>query len=126
MPSNATRSKSGRVVRKPQLYSESSPVVNSKRKRAQRDEDDADAAEDASESEEDSESEPDEEELRDRRTQTRKRKSNTVRAKPAAKKPKTNGETVSLPLRSASGKPKRGKKAQPRASGVSEGEGLYG
>jgi cohesin complex subunit SA-1/2 len=126
-PSTATR-KSSRVIRKPQLYAPSSPIGSAKRKRATNEDDAADGADDASESDDEDESEPDEEELKERRRQARKNKSTPKKApkKPAAKKPKTNGETVTLPLRTTASKPKKAKKAKARESSMNEADGLYG
>lgn len=121
--SSAPRRKSGRVVKKPELFV-SSPAGSTKRKRT--DEGDGDPVSEE-EPEESSEDEPDEEELREKR---RKTKSKPAARKPATKKPKTNGETMSLairPAKSKSGRPKKPRKALSRKSAlVEDADGLYG
>lgn len=124
--SSAPRRKSGRVTRKPAPFvPAASPAGSAKRKRATTNDGDPDV-DDVSDDEEQEESsdEPDEEELRDRR---RKKKTKPTTRKPATKKPKTNGETVNLAIRPATGKPKKPRKAPIRKSAlVEDAEGLYG
>jgi cohesin complex subunit SA-1/2 len=129
--SAATRRRSGRVTRKPEkLASTASPADSAKRKRG--DNDDSGVEADGATSDEQSESsegEPDEEELRERRP---KRKSKTPAKRPATKRPKTNGASISLAMRPATGASrkltKRPRKAAIRKSAVSgeEPEVLYG
>lgn len=126
--SSAPRRKSGRVSRKPEPFlSAPSPAGSGKRKRTADAEDDAtthDAPEEE-EPDESSEGEPDEEELREQR---RKKKTKTPSKKSASKKPRTNGETVSLTIRSATSNPKKPRKAPIRKSALVEedADGLYG
>ncbi|CBX96563.1 hypothetical protein LEMA_P108280.1 [Plenodomus lingam JN3] len=130
----STRRKSGRVSKKPEKFTPgTSPTGSAKRKRGEGGEDqdsglDADAP--SSEEEEESESsegEPDEEELRERQ---RKKKGRPAVRKPAPKKAKTNGTSVSLAIRPASNAAKkmskRPRKAPVRKSMLPEQtEGLY-
>ncbi|OAK93924.1 STAG-domain-containing protein [Phaeosphaeriaceae sp. SRC1lsM3a] len=127
--SSAARRRSGRVTRKPEkLASAPSPADSAKRKRGDKDasgaEDDEQSSDEQSES---SEGEPDEEELRERQ---KKRKGKAATKSRAAKKPKTNGATMSLAMRPATTSrklAKRPRKAAIRKSAVSaeEPEGLY-
>jgi len=133
----STRRKSGRVSRKPEKFTPgASPSGSAKRKRggdgSGSDEDDdggLDADAPSSEQEgESSEGEPDEEELRERQ---RKKKSRPAAKRPAPKKPKTNGETLSLAIRPATNAArkasKRLRKAPVRKSMLPEQvAGLYG
>jgi cohesin complex subunit SA-1/2 len=129
MDSSATRRRSGRVSRRPDKFA--SPTGSTKRKRGDNDDSGVDADQPSSEEEQEdsSEGEPDVEEIRERR---RKNKSKAPAKKPAAKKPKTNGATVNLAMRPATGASKkvakRPRKAAIRKSAVSEDEpeGLYG
>ncbi|PSN65913.1 STAG-domain-containing protein [Corynespora cassiicola Philippines] len=129
--SSAPRRKSGRVSKKPEPFVPApSPAASAKRKRAAvENEDGSDGGEQSSEDdpEESSEGEPDEEELREKR---RKKKGKAPARKPAPKKPKTNGETVSLAIRpatNATAKPKKPRKAPIRVSAITkEADGLYG
>ncbi|KAF2851436.1 STAG-domain-containing protein [Plenodomus tracheiphilus IPT5] len=125
----STRRKSGRVSKKPEKFTPgASPAGSAKRKRGD-DEDsglDADAPSSGEELES-SEGEPDEEEFRERQ---RKKKSRPAAKKPAPKKPRTNGESVSLAIRPASTAAKkvskRSRKAPVRKSMLPEQiEGLY-
>lgn len=121
---NATnKRRSGRVSRKPDIYSGAPATSKRKRDVAEDDQEDQDDEVDESESEE--ESEPGEEELRAQKARARKTKAAAPK-KPAAKKSKTNGASVTLPVRAA-GKKGRTKKAK----GVDEAAaeevgGLYG
>ncbi|KAJ5020434.1 STAG domain-containing protein [Bipolaris maydis] len=127
--STATRRKSGRVSRKPDRFAPgASPTTTTKRKRGN-DNDSAVDASDSSEQESDqsTEDEPDDEEIREAQ---RKRKSKAAARKPAAKKPKTNGDSLSLAIRPASNATKklakRPRKAPVRKSTLpEETEGLY-
>ncbi|KAG9750051.1 STAG-domain-containing protein, partial [Aureobasidium melanogenum] len=104
---NERRSRrSGRVSRKPELYIEEAPAA-SKRKRDAADDDQLDEDE---ESDEEEESEPGEEELREQKARARKAKAAAPK-KPAAKRSKTNGTSVALPVR-AGAKKGRSKKAK--------------
>jgi cohesin complex subunit SA-1/2 len=116
-----TRSRrSGRVSRKPELYIEETPA--SKRKRDAADDDQLDDDEDSDEEEE---SEAGEEELKERKAKARKTKAAAPK-KPAAKRSKTNGTSVALPVRAA-GKKSRVKKAKGVDEAVAEqAGGLYG
>ncbi|KAI4615550.1 uncharacterized protein J4E87_009008 [Alternaria ethzedia] len=129
--SSAARRKSGRVSKRPARFAPgASPTGSTKRKRGDDNDSGVDATEPPSddESEESSEDEPDEEELKERR---RRNKAKASARKPASKKAKTNGESVSLAIRSASNatkKPatKRPRKAPVRKSALpDETEGLY-
>lgn len=130
--SSAARRKSGRVSKRPARFAPgASPTGSTKRKRGDDNDSGVDATEPPSddESEESSEDEPDEEELKERR---RRNKAKASARKPASKKAKTNGESVSLAIRPASNatkKPatKRPRKAPVRKSALpDETEGLYG
>lgn len=118
---NERRSRrSGRVSRKPELYIEEAPA--SKRKRDAADDDQLDDDEDSDEEEE---SEPGEEELKEQKARARKIKAAAPK-KPAAKRSKTNGTSVALPVRAA-GKKSRSKKAKGVDEAVAEQVGgLYG
>jgi cohesin complex subunit SA-1/2 len=118
---NERRSRrSGRVSRKPELYIEEAPAT--KRKRDAADDDQIDEDED---SDEDDESEPGEEELKEQKAKARKTKAAAPK-KPAAKRSKTNGTSVALPVRTA-GKKGRSKKAKGVDEAVAEQVGgLYG
>jgi cohesin complex subunit SA-1/2 len=128
---SSSRRRSGRVSKKPEKFAASSPTDSAKRKRGDNDDSgvEADQASSDEEEEDSSEGEPDEEELRERQ---RKRKGKTPAKRPAAKKPKTNGATMSLAIRPATSAPKkiakRPRKAAIRKSAVSAEEpaGLYG
>jgi hypothetical protein len=129
--SSAARRRSGRVSKKPEKFAASSPTNSAKRKRGDNDDSGVEADQPSSDEdeEESSEGEPDEEELRERQ---RKRKGKVPAKRPAAKKPKTNGATMSLAMRPATSAPKkiakRPRKAAIRKSAVSAEEpaGLYG
>ncbi|KAI4722157.1 STAG-domain-containing protein [Aureobasidium sp. EXF-10727] len=119
-PSERRSRRSGRVSRKPELYIEEAPAA-SKRKRDAADDDQLD---DDEESDEEEESEPDEEELREQKAKARKTKVAAPK-KPAAKRSKTNGTSVALPVRAA-GKKGRSKKAKGVDEAVAEeAGGLY-
>lgn len=124
------RRKSGRVSRRPDRFAPgTSPTSSTKRKRgADNDDSGVEADAPSSEEEESSEGEPDDEEVRERQ---RKRKSKGTTKRSAAKKPKTNGASVSLAMRPATGAKKvakRPRKAAIRKSAIGEDEpeGLYG
>ncbi|KAF2260154.1 STAG-domain-containing protein [Lojkania enalia] len=126
---SAPRRKSGRVSTKPQRFvPAASPAGSAKRKRTAEETDgDIDVDEPSSDEEqtESSEGEPDEEELRERRRKQKKTK--TPGKKPAPKKAKTNGATVSLAIRPAASRPKKPRKAPIRKSAIGDDtEGLYG
>jgi len=128
--SSAARRRSGRVSKKPEKFAPASPTDSVKRKRGDDDDSGVEADQASSdEEEESSEGEPDEEEVRERQ---RKRKGRAPAKRPAPKKPKTNGATMSLAMRPASGAPKklakRPRKAAIRKSAIApdEPEGLYG
>lgn len=116
--------RSGRVTRKPDLYTE--PLTtSSKRKRDVAEDENGDQDSDQEDSESEEESEPDEEELREQRTKARKPKAAAPK-KPAAKRSKTNGISVALPVRAA-GKKGRTKKAKGVDEATAEeAGGLYG
>lgn len=129
--SSAARRKSGRVSKKPARFAPgASPTGSTKRKRGDDNDSGVDATEPPSEeeSEESSEGEPDEEELRERR---RRKKAKATARKPASKKAKMNGDSVSLAIRPANNATKkvskRPRKAPIRKSALpDETEGLYG
>ncbi|KKY27717.1 putative nuclear cohesin complex subunit [Phaeomoniella chlamydospora] len=134
--SNANRRKSGRQIRKPQIFAEEdhfgSVVTNgsAKRKRASRvSENDDDVDEDLSETseeEDEDQDEPDEEELRAQRRAAKAKKAPTK--KPASKKAKVaNGTGTSLAIRTTNSAAQKGtklQKARARPSQMHE-EGLY-
>lgn len=128
--SSNSRRKSGRVTKKPEKFTPgTSPTGTAKRKRG----DDNDSGVDADgvtseEEDESSEGEPDEEELRERRL---KSKGKAPAKRHAQKKAKTNGKSVTLAMRPATGAPKKSsklRKAPIRKSILAgdETEGLYG
>ena len=127
--SSSARRKSGRVTKKPEKFA---PVA-SKRKRGD-DHDSGDDAQDTSGDDEDesTEGEPDEEELRERRRKGKgKGKGKAPAKRSAAKKPRTNGKSVTLAMRPAGGaskKPSRPRKVPVRKSILAGDEttGLYG
>lgn len=124
----STRRKSGRVAQKPQVLSPSS-AAGSKRKRGDADTDvemgDAAEEDEEEESSEESEGEPDPEELKERRKKARNQKKAAPK-KPAPKKAKqTNGNTLSLAIRSAKPKASR-KKPQHQTADAEAVGGLYG
>ncbi|KAH7377770.1 STAG domain-containing protein [Pyrenochaeta sp. MPI-SDFR-AT-0127] len=126
---SASRRRSGRVSKKPEKFAPvSSPAGKSKRKRGNDNDSGVDADEPSSEeeAEESSEGEPDDEEVKGRR---RKKKTKAPGRKPATKKPKTNGESLSLAIRPATSTAKvakRPRKAPLRKSTLPEAtEGLY-
>lgn len=128
--SSTARRKSGRVTKKPEKFTPGAgPTGISKRKRGDENDSGVDADEPSSEEDDDStEGEPDEEELRERR---RKSKGKASAKRPAQKKAKTNGKSVTLAMRPATGaskKSSRSRKAPIRKSVLAgdETEGLYG
>jgi cohesin complex subunit SA-1/2 len=144
---SSSRRKSGRAVRKPQLFSQDihSRAANTAEKRKRTsindDADEDDNVEDASESEDDQEDEePDEEEEKELRRLARKatkrstatKSSSKSKSSRAAKKPKINGTGKSLPIRgTANGKknktPKKAKArtGPPRPVFRAVADGLY-
>lgn len=129
----STKRRSGRVSRKPNIYT--ATPQSSKRKRDTEDDahnDDAEndnADEDDEEEEEEdspteSEGEPDEEEMREKAKARRKAKAPAAK-KPAAKKTKTNGTAVTMPLRTAT-KGRRKKATAPNDEDAEQAGGLYG
>lgn len=128
--SSNSRRKSGRVTKKPEKFTPGTDQIEtSKRKRGDENDSGVDADGATSEDEdESSEGEPDEEELRERR---RKSKGKAPAKRPAQKRAKTNGKSVTLAMRPATGAPKRSsrpRKAPIRKSILAgdETEGLYG
>lgn len=127
--SSSARRKSGRVTKKPEKFTPgASPTGAAKRKRGDDNDSGVDADEATSEEDESTEGEPDEEELRERRRNT---KSKAPAKRPAQKKAKTNGKSVTLAMRPATGAPK--KSSRPRKAPIrksilagDETEGLYG
>jgi cohesin complex subunit SA-1/2 len=126
---SSARRKSGRVTKKPEKFA---PVA-SKRKRG----DDHDSGVDGEgtsgdDEDESTEGEPDEEELRERRRKSKgKGKGKAPAKRSAAKKPRTNGKSVTLAMRPAGGaskKPSRPRKMPVRKSILAGDEttGLYG
>lgn len=129
-PSATSRRKSGRVSKKPERFAAaSSPTGSSKRKRGDNDDSGVDANEDPSDdTDESSEDDMDDDE---RRSRQRKQKGKAPARKSAPKKPKTNGESVSLAIRPSANAAKkiakRPRKAAIRKSTLpEETEGLYG
>lgn len=142
------RRKSGRAIRKPQLFSQDASLITNipeKRKRTTANEDDEgdEEKEDAEEPESEDNPEdddPDEEEERERRraarrAANRRRQSGKSNAKPApsraAKKAKTNSAGKSLAIRPvANGKTKKAapkkRTAPPRPIFHATSEGLFG
>jgi cohesin complex subunit SA-1/2 len=126
---SSSRRRSGRQRKAPEKFAKFSPTDSAKRKRDDNDDSGVEADE-PSEEEESSEGEPDEEELRER--QRKNKKSKAAAKKPAPKKPKTNGATMSLAIRPAMGAAKKVAK-RPRKAAIRKGaiaedepEGLYG
>ena len=126
------RRKSGRVVRKPEVFAEEAHVGSilsngsAKRKRAGHadEEDEIEDGLSSSASGSDDDNEPDEEETRDTRRKTRPTKTSH-----SAKKPKTNGASTTLAIRSSNlpskPRPKAAKqKARARPSQMMQ-EGLF-
>lgn len=131
-----SRRKSGRVTKKPEtIYSTAPTPATTKRKRgADEDVDDEDNAHDDDEDEEDeddsSESEPDDEEVRDKQRKKKRQAAakakSTPQKKPAAKKSRPNGDTLSLAIRPAT-KAKKARKPRPsKVAAAEEVGGLYG
>lgn len=126
------RRKSGRVTKKPETIYSTARTPATKRKRGAdadaHDEDDTD--EGSEEDDETSESEPDDEEVRDKQRKKKRQAAakakSTPQKKPAAKKSKPNGDTLSLAIRPAT---KTKKPRKPRPSKVAAAEevgGLFG
>ncbi|GAB7347064.1 hypothetical protein MBLNU459_g3200t1 [Dothideomycetes sp. NU459] len=131
VPVGATEStnkrRSGRVTRKPNLYTATSGTTKRKRDTAddRDDEDGADEEEDDDDDDSESEGEPAEEEMREKRARVRKGKTAAAK-KSAPKRSKTNGTTVALPLRAGQGKNRRPKKAKALdETAAEEAGGLY-
>lgn len=139
------RRKSGRVSKKPELFSQEFKDAGGKRKRTDgdndNDDDDDEVDEDVSESSDDAaDDEPDEEELREKRRASRKssakKQSSTVKGKPksrpthSAKKQRIgNGVGGQLALRPATNGKRiapRAKKPKARPSLVAGETGLFG
>lgn len=125
-PSEPSKRRSGRVIKKPDFIIASSPTGGAKRKRPVQDDDDEEGAQgDSGDESEETEGEPDEEELRERKRTAQKVQ--RQQSKPAQKKAKTDGAATSLPIRPATSKPKRSRKAHPvNDAGAGEVGGLYG
>ena len=105
----AIRRASGRV-RKPVDHFTSSPHGAAKRKHDETTDADGDEDmldEDEDEDDEDPEDEPDEEELREKAKKSRKQKKPAAAKKPPQKKPRTQTNGVSLPIRSTAKAPAR-------------------
>ncbi|USW50051.1 Putative armadillo-like helical, stromalin conservative domain, cohesin subunit Scc3/SA [Septoria linicola] len=110
----ATRRASGRVRRQPEHFA-SSPQGAAKRKRDEQvhagDDDeemiDAEDDEEDDEDEDDPEDEPDEEEIRETAKKSRKAKKPAAARKPPQKKPRTQTNGLSLPIRSTAKAPAR-------------------
>ncbi|KAF2025205.1 STAG-domain-containing protein [Setomelanomma holmii] len=125
---STARRRSGRVSKKPAKFAlATSPAGSTKRKRGDNDDSGVETDEPTDEEPESSDGEPDEEEVRERQ---RKRKGKGPAKKTAPKRPRTNGATVSLAMRPATGASKlakRPRKAAIRKSAMSadEPEGLY-
>lgn len=133
---------SGRVRRKPELFSSQSYSTATKRKRpSAHGEDDSDASDSAPDEDEDEddqdehadEDEADEEELKERRRAQRKaaktkNQGKKSKGKHTAKKPKiANGGTTQLAFRPVANGQRKPKKVGARASGlVTDEEGLFG
>ncbi|KAL1304196.1 hypothetical protein AAFC00_000619 [Neodothiora populina] len=115
---STNKRRSGRVSRKPAVFA-APPSTSSKRKRDEAEEaatasgqdhgvEDGEDIDDSSESD----GEPDEEELRERKARARRTKATK---KPTAKRPKTNGTAVALPVRGQQKLAPSRQKAKPRA-----------
>ena len=122
----ANKRRSGRVSRKPPQFAQA--PTRPKRKRAEAEEDgvaDGQEADEDDEEESESEASADEEEVRERRAKARKTKAAPTTKKPAAKRPKTNGVTLALPVRSQV----KGRRKRAQAVDEEDAEqagGLYG
>ncbi|OJD30578.1 nuclear cohesin complex subunit [Diplodia corticola] len=133
--SAATRRKSGRVTRKPETIYSSAATPATKRKRGadrEADASDDDDIEDEDDEDEDesSEGDADDEELRDKRRKKKRQSAakakSTPQRKPATKKSKPNGDTMSLAIRPAT-KAKKPRKPRPsKVAAAGEVGGLYG
>ncbi|EKG16453.1 Armadillo-like helical [Macrophomina phaseolina MS6] len=131
--STATRRKSGRVTKKPETIYSTAPTPAAKRKRgayadAQHEHDEDD---DSEEDDESSEGEPDDEEVREKQRKKKRQAAakakSTPQKKPAAKKSKPNGDTLSLAIRPAANKAKKPRKPRPsKVAAAEEVGGLYG
>ncbi|KAF2225769.1 hypothetical protein BDZ85DRAFT_316901 [Elsinoe ampelina] len=108
---STNKRRSGRVSKKPEFLV-TEPASTKRKRAAPHDDDDVNGAEDTSDEDEDDDEaeydEPAEEELRERRA--KKTKNGTKR--PAAKKPKTNGAPVQIPIRSTPMKKRPSKKGK--------------
>ncbi|KAF4553862.1 STAG domain-containing protein [Elsinoe fawcettii] len=121
---STNKRRSGRVSKKPEYLIPES--TSTKRKRdAPQDADDVDDAEDESDESDEGEAEDDEpaeEEVRERRA----RKSKSAPKRPAAKKPKTNGAPMQMPIRNTAPKKRPSKKGKAGAvPNAGEVGGLY-
>lgn len=127
--SSAARRRSGRVSKRPEKFAPTvSPTGSSKRKRgADNDDSGVEADATSSDPDESTEGESEDDEPEERK---RKKKGKGTAKRSAAKKPKTNGTTVNLAMRPATGAKKiakRPRKAAIRKSAVADNEeGLYG
>ena len=127
--SGTVRRASGRVRKQPEAYN-SSPVGSSKRKRSNQEDGDVQMPDDYVSDEDvpSAEDEPDEEEVREQSRRARKTKAapKKPQQKPAQKKPKING--ASLSIRSVAGGKKKKAPRRANAANVAEAEeadGLY-
>lgn len=123
----ANKRRSGRVIRKPETLYAATPADGAKRKRTATDDDQQGEDDDENEEEDESDSEEDddadEEEVKDKST----RKAKTAARKPAAKRPKPNGE-VNLPIRATTSKARRPAKRKAKtldSAAAEEAGGLY-
>jgi len=129
-----SRRKSSRVAKPPAFLSPSAATSRAKRKRSPVTNDDEDEAldgaspdEDEDDEEDSSEGEPDEEELREARRKTKGKA--VTRGKPTAKRVRTNGTAISLPLRPAAPRAKKNAVAKGQVlvdTDAAEIGGLYG
>ena len=119
-----SRRKSGRVTKKPELLSPSTPTGSGKRKRvgSEGDASDDDDGDGASAGVGGTDGESDEEEVRERRKKAHGRNANS-----AAKRPKTNGAKMKLAIRPAGVKKKKLRnQAQAQDVTAKEVGALYG
>jgi len=125
---SANKRRSGRVSRKPDVFTEAPATSKRKRTQPEGEGDGEDQGDERDEDDEDedseSEGEPDEEELREKRARARKAKSAPAK-KPVAKRPKTNGSTIALPNR-AKNKSTRKKAKALNDEDAEQAGGLYG
>ncbi|PSK44212.1 hypothetical protein B9Z65_192 [Elsinoe australis] len=122
---STNKRRSGRVSKKPEYLVPESASTKRKRDAPNDDDESNDIADDSEEDDEleEDDDEPAEEELRERRA----RKPKSAPKRPAAKKPKTNGTSVQIPIRSTASKARRPSK-KTKAGAVPNAEevgGLY-